>query len=67
MMMGPIILTVEAAMHIVFDMPCFPIYREELLEMNHTEYNVSQPSHKTFDPSTRDNLRPTFGRWTSEK
>ena len=36
-MMEAIILTVEAAMHIVFDMPCLLICQEELLEMNYTE------------------------------
>lgn len=66
-MMEPIILTVEAAMHIVFDMRCLPICQEELLEMHYTEYNVSEPSYETFDASTTDNVRPTFGRWTSEK
>ncbi len=66
-MMEPIILTVEAAMHIVFDMPCLLICQEELLEMHYTEYNVSEPSHETFDASKTDNVRPTFGRWTSEK
>ena len=36
-MMEAIILTVEAAMHIVFDMPCLLICQEELLEKNYTE------------------------------
>ena len=61
-MMKPIILTVEAAMHIVFDLPCLLICQEELLEMNYTEYNVSEPSLETFDASKTEYVRPTFGR-----
>ncbi len=66
-MMEPIIQTVEAPMHTVFDMPCLLICPEELLEIHYTGYNVSEPSHETFDASQTDNVRPTFGRWTSEK
>ena len=66
-MKEPVILTVEAAMHIVFEMRCLLTRQEELLEMHYTGYNVSEPSHETFDASTIDNVRPTFGRWTSEK
>ena len=54
-------------MHIVFEMPCLLICQEKLLEMYYTEYNVSEPSHETFDASKIENGRPTFGRWTSEK
>lgn len=50
-MMEPIILTVEAAMHTFFDMPCLLLCQEELLEMHYTEYNVSEPSHEAFDAS----------------
>ncbi len=66
-MMEPIIQTVEAAMHTVFDMPRLLKRPEELLEMHYTEYDVSKPSPETFDASKTENVRPTFGRWTSEK
>ena len=66
-MMEPFILTVEAAMNIVFEMPCLLKCQGKLLEMHYTEYDVSEPSHETFNVSKTGNVRPTFGRWTSEK
>ena len=66
-MMEPIIPTVEAATHIVFDLPYLLICPEELLEMHYTEYDISKLSPETFDASKTENVRPTFGRWTSEK
>ena len=65
--MEPIILIVEAAMHIVFDLPCPVICQERLLEKHYTEYDVSEPSYETFEASKTDKVRPTLGRWTSEK
>ena len=66
-MMEPFILTVEAAMHIVFEMPCLLICQEKLLEMHYTEDSVSDLSHENLEDSKTGNGRPTFGRWTSEK